>query len=960
MTVNKLFADIPDALQPLVANARERFAENPDWPLISTRDPQIEALLPRIVACSDYVTDVLARYPHALAELIDDGRIQRSLAADELESLYLATANATAAESEAACVERLRRFRHRELLRIAFRDVMSWAVPAETLRDLSALADTCIRAALQYTSAELQERYGVPRSEDGTESVFIVIAMGKLGGSELNFSSDIDLVFLYSEPGETDGARSLTNEEYFRRLAQLFINLLSQKTADGFVYRVDTRLRPFGDSGPLAVSVAALEDYLVQHGRDWERYAWVKARAVNVWAGICDFSHQVLRPFVYRRYLDYGVFASLREMKAMIEREGRAAANRENIKLGNGGIREIEFMVQTLQLVRGGTLKSLRQRSLLPALQQLGEQQLMSIETVAELTESYLFLRTLENRLQAIADRQIHELPDDPIDRARLALAMDCADWPALYARLGHHRLRVQTHFDQILRHDREGNGAAEAEDNAALTENSEAACAELKELGFTEPLKVGERLTSLRASAQYTRMQELGRRRLERLLPAVLRACAVVPSPIVALDGALRVLESVGRRSAYIALLHENEQALKRLVWLCSSSDFLARQVTAHPLLLDELLDPRIFREAPDREHFEQDIAQRLSMTDAEDSEQQFEALRNFQQAAVFRVAVADLSGTLPLMKVSDRLTDIAELVLENALSLSLAELAMRHGMPRCEVNGVRRPAGFAIAGYGKLGGLELGYGSDLDIVFLHDSAGEHQETDGEKPLENAVFFARLARRVTHILTMPTPTGPLYEVDTRLRPSGNSGLLVTSLAALDRYQREDAWTWEHQALLRARAVAGDREVRAAFEALRSNALLRYVRRDSLRDEVIRMRARMRAELNKSTDELFDLKQGEGGIIDIEFLVQYLILRDASVDQALLAWSDNIRQLEALGHAAILPPADAEMLAETYRAYRTRMHLKALAGEPGLVKAESFMKERELVQRLWKMYLGDG
>lgn len=953
MNTQSPVVEIPENLQPILEKALARLQEQSEW---SDPTDQSAEMLPRVLACSDYAADVLARYPDMLAALVADGRLYRPLEDAELEALF--TADAPDGEGETAFVRRLRQFRHRELLRIVFRDLSGWSETITVLRELSALADACIRLAYMRARDELQQRYGIPRGPEGEESEFIIIAMGKLGGEELNFSSDVDVIFLYSEQGETDGSRSLANEEYFRRLAQQLINLLSTKTADGFVYRVDARLRPFGESGPLAVSLAALEDYLVQHGRDWERYAWVKARAVNDWAGLQAFDHEILRPFVYRRYLDYGVFASLREMKGLIEREGRAAANRDNIKLGPGGIREIEFIVQTLQLVRGGTLRKLRQRSLLPALQQLTELGLMEPETVEELRESYLLLRDLENRLQAIADRQTHELPTDATDRSRLALAMNVPDWKVLYALQQQHRTRVQGYFDQILRHDRDNNGTDSEPDGTALTENNEAARTELAELGFSEPEAVMERMAALRASPQYMRMQELGRKRLERLLPVMLRACALMPRPLRALDGFLRVLESISRRSAYVALLYENERALERLIWLCSSSDFLVRQVALHPLLLDELLDPRVFLEAPQRADFEHDVAQRLAMADPDDSEQQFEALRNFQQAAVFRVAVADLSGTLPLMKVSDRLTDIAELVLEHALRLSVAELSAKHGLPCCNVDGEPQRAGFAIAGYGKLGGLELGYGSDLDIVFLHNSEGDEQHTDGEKSLDNAVFFARVARRVTHILTMPTPTGPLYEVDTRLRPSGNSGLLVTSLTALDRYQREDAWTWEHQALLRARAVAGDAEVREGFEQLRRRALLEYVQRDALCEEVLKMRSRMRTELNRGTAEEFDLKQGEGGIIDIEFLVQYLVLRDASKDTDLLTWSDNIRQLEALGKAGILMSEDAAALAEAYRSYRTQMHLNALSGDPGLVPDDSFRAERGLVTRLWRDHLG--
>ncbi|MCP4276108.1 MAG: bifunctional [glutamate--ammonia ligase]-adenylyl-L-tyrosine phosphorylase/[glutamate--ammonia-ligase] adenylyltransferase [Gammaproteobacteria bacterium] len=949
---NKL--EVPRVLVPALEKAVERLESTEAWSEIIGRDKALAATLNKVLACSEYVADILVRYPKALEELIVSGRMHRPLASGALDPLFLKDTPDN--ETEAQFMRRIRLFRHRELVRIIWRDLAGWSDCAETLRELSAVADACIRAGFLRSSLEMQRRYGVPRDAEGQESNFIIVAMGKLGGGELNFSSDIDVVFLYSEPGETDGGRSQSNEEYFRRLAQHFIKMLGDKTSDGFVYRVDARLRPFGDSGPLACSVSAFEDYLQQHGRDWERYAWLKARVVNIWAGTQNFYSNTLRPSVYRRYLDFGVFSSLREMKSMIEQEGRAAANRENIKLGPGGIREIEFIAQTLQLVRGGMDRPLRQRSLMRALEQLGHEQLMPVVTVKELTGAYKFLRDLENRLQMIADRQTHELPTGAENRARLVLANGFGSWDELYAALNKQRKIVQADFDEILRHER-GTAESNAEGTVDELPADLVSLEQLAEASFENPSEMLQRLNSMRSGQQYQRMDELGRQRLDRLLPSLLLACVHAGNPLLALDRTLRVVESIGRRSAYMALLNENTAALERLVRLCGSSDFLARQVAAHPLLLDELLDQRIFQEAPTRDDLVEDLQHRLEGVNPEDSEQHFEALRNFQQAAVFRVAVADLSGTLPLMKVSDRLTEIAELVLAEALTMSLQELVGRYGKPMCIVDGKNREAGFAIVGYGKLGGLELGYGSDLDIVFMHDSEGESQETEGENALDNAVFFGRLARRITHVLTMPTPTGSLYEVDTRLRPSGKSGLLVTSLVALNAYQKNEAWTWEHQALLRARAVTGSKIVREAFETLRIRVLLEYVKRETLQDEVIKMRSRMRAELNKSNAEEFDIKQGDGGVIDIEFLVQYLVLLYAPTHEGLLQYPDNIRQLEALRDADILNANDSEVLADTYRAYRVRMHLLSLAGESGLVPIEEFEAERLMVKTLWQAHL---
>ncbi|MEE4185320.1 MAG: bifunctional [glutamate--ammonia ligase]-adenylyl-L-tyrosine phosphorylase/[glutamate--ammonia-ligase] adenylyltransferase [Gammaproteobacteria bacterium] len=942
--------DCPAELRDAVGLAVDKLRDHGELQTVVAADAAAAAGLERALVCSEYATAVVTRYPDLYVALVTSGRLHRPVAGGE----YLAGLPAAelAALTEKEFMRALRRYRHRELLRIVVRDLAGWSDTGTTLAELSQLADACINAGLEYATALVAQRCGLPRDAAGNPNSLLVMAMGKLGGGELNFSSDIDLVFLYQGAGDTDGPRAISHHEFFQRVAQRFIQLLTQRTADGFVYRVDARLRPFGDSGPLVCSIGAFEDYLLQQGRDWERYAWVKARAVNAWPGAAELYSQILRPFVYRRYLDFGVFASLREMKAMIEREERAAENRDNIKLGPGGIREIEFIVQTLQLVRGGTLPELRERSLLTALAALGDAGLMPPATVAELRAAYCYLRDVENRLQFIADRQTHELPSDPLERARLTHAMGCASWDALYAKLNAHRQVVRQDFDRILHHEREGAPAPSA--GAAR-----GSWRQLAEQSFADPDTALDKVTTLCSSTLYQRMDEVGRQRLQRLIPALLVECGAQGARgLQALEGMLRIVESIGRRSAYVALLNENQPALARLVRLSASSEFLAKQVAAHPLLLDELLDSRIVQAVPARAEFQADLRQRVDAVAPDDSEQRFEAVRNFQQAAVFRVAVADLNGLLPLMKVSDRLTDIAELVLEEALRLAEYELSARHGQPYCVADGVRRRAGFGIAGYGKLGGLELGYGSDLDIVFLHDSTGTAEQTDGPQPLENPVYFARLARRITHILTMTTPTGPLYEVDTRLRPSGNSGLLVTSLTALDRYQREEAWTWEHQALLRARVVAGDTAVRDGFTALRATALVAYVRRDTLRAEVIKMRRRMRAELVTGGADEFDIKQGAGGLIDLEFLVQYLVLRHAPDCAALLEWTDNIRQLEALAVAGLLDAATAEALADAYRAYRQVMHVRALGGENRLVAAGEFRVERALVAAQWEKFLG--
>ncbi|MCK6372276.1 MAG: bifunctional [glutamate--ammonia ligase]-adenylyl-L-tyrosine phosphorylase/[glutamate--ammonia-ligase] adenylyltransferase, partial [Gammaproteobacteria bacterium] len=611
---------------------------------------------------------------------------------------------------------------------------------------------------------------------------------------------------------------------------------------------------------------------------------------------------------------------------------------------------------QSFQLVRGGSEAELRGRRILEVLPALTRHGCLSREAVEELTAAYLFLRRVENAIQAIADRQTHLLPAGDIDRARLALSLGFDGWARLAGQLERHRSVVSRHFrDVAFRNGEEVMPAGRSSLAQVWREqvSPEAAAGMLREAGYTGPEEVLEKLRQLRSASTLQRLDEPGRQRLDTLVPMVLEIAARKDNPLLAVSGVARVIEAVGRRSAYFALLNENPAACERLVGLCAMSDFLAAQVAAHPLLLDELLDPRLFSEPPTREELAADLARRLDGVDTEDTERWLEALRNFQQAAKFRVAVADLSGVLPLMKVSDRLTETAEMVLQASLEQATREIAARHGHPRCMVDGVERGAEFGIAAYGKLGGLELGYASDLDLVFLHDSAGEGQHTDGERPLENAVFFARVARRIINIATMLTASGHLYEIDTRLQPEGKKGLLVTSLAAFEAYQKESAWTWEHQALLRSRGIAGSPRVLAAFEDLRRRVLTRHVRWDSLREDVLAMRERMVGELAKGTTELFDVKQDPGGITDIEFIVQYLVLREARNHPDLVRWSDNIRQVEALVGAGIIPAATGAELTDIYRDYRQRLHRLSLAGKPGFLPRGEARKAIERVRDIW-------
>lgn len=914
-------------------------------------------------ACSDFVAKACIQYPELLADLINAGDLGRAYEPNDYESIR--AQRLAGVTGEAALMQALRRVRLREMVRIAWRDLAGRADLDETLRETSALADACIQGALTCLDEWQRAEWGVPTgSVSGKPQGLVVLGMGKLGACELNFSSDVDLIFAYPEGGHTVGAaRERTNEQYFLRLGQRLIRALDEHTPAGYVFRVDMRLRPYGETGPLAMSHAAIETYYQSQGREWERYAMIKARVVAGDQGAGEELLGLLRPFVYRRYLDFGVFESLREMKQMIAREVQLKGMAANVKLGAGGIREIEFVAQAFQLIRGGREPALRTRSLQAVLRLLAEQDLLPGYAAAELRSAYRFLRRVENRLQERADQQVHSLPDDQAGRARLALAMGYSAWPDLERELRRHRGRVAAHFEQVFAAPQGEEPEAGAGHWPSLWLGSpptEEAQRYWTQAGYRNAPEAMRLVATLRRSHACRALSERGRARLDRLMPLLLGAVANTDQPDVCLPRVLALIEAIARRTAYLSLLMEHPMALSQLVKLAAASPWIARLLTRHPLLLDELLDPRTLYQPATRDQLDAELAEGLAAVAPADLEQQMEVLRVFKQANELRVAAVDVAGVMPLMIVSDHLTAIAEAVLSQVLRLAWEQLVQRHGEPLCTVEGARRRAGFAVLGYGKLGGFELGYGSDLDVVFLHDSAGSDQHTEGEKGIDNAVFFARLGQRIIHLLSTATASGVLYEVDMRLRPSGASGPLVSSIDAFAEYQRLEAWTWEHQALTRARPVAGDAAIGARFTTVRAEILSRERDPNELREQVRQMRQRMRDQLGSGTGGVFDLKQDPGGIADIEFLVQYLVLRWAHRYPSGFFYTDNIRQLEALAREGVLAEQDAANLTDIYRHFRARIHQLKLQEVEGRVAAEEHRRERDEVIRLWNRIMEQG
>lgn len=949
-------ADLPELLrEPVRAalNELERQARR-------VEAERVRASLPRVWACSPFVSRACLRYPGLLNELAASGDLLRSYPADgyrtRLRQWLAEVADAGSLKSA------LRSFRRREMVRLVWRDLAGWAELDDTLQELSALAETCIDEALAHLHDWLCKQWGTPRTGAGESQGMVVLGMGKLGGRELNFSSDVDLIFCYPQSGHTDGVRALANEEFFTRLGRQLIAALDEQTPEGQVFRVDMRLRPYGQCGPLVTSFNGMEIYYQDQGREWERYALIKARVVG---GDYARGQQLLErltPFVYRRYLDYGALDSLRAMKAMVAREVQRKGLERNIKLGPGGIREIEFIGQVFQLIRGGQEPALRWRALLSVLDHLAERGQLPCVARDELTQAYRFLRRIENRLQMIDDRQAHDLPNDALDRLRLAHAMGYADYAVLCRELEGWRQKVHEHFEHVFMAPQgEDQGDKEQADLADVWQGrirEDEAAERLYAVGFQQPAKVREQLAGLHRSHSCRALSAQGRNRLDRLMPMLVRAVGAGRYPDATLPRVLQLLESIVRRTAYLALLNEHPLALSQLVRLCAGSPWIARLLARHPVLLDELLDPGTLYAPPERSALQRELTQRLENVPSADLEQQMEVLRHYQQANSLRVAAADIAGAVPLMVVSDYLTDIAEVIVEAVLSLAWRHTTERYGQPTGRMDGRLIPQGLVILAYGKLGSFELGYGSDLDLVFIHEAQGEEQITDGARRVDNPVFFARLVQRIIHILTTPTPGGILYPVDTRLRPSGKAGLLTSSREAFANYQLHQAWTWEHQALVRARVVAGSTRLAEEVEAIRCQVLGRQHEPQSLRREVRRMRERMRREKAAQQPGVFDLKQDRGGIADIEFIVQYGVLMCAVENSALLRYTDNIRLLDELSACGWISASRAQRLADAYRAYRACVHRLTLQEEPARVGTERLQAHREQVTELWLEIMG--
>ncbi len=893
---------------------------------------------------------------------------------------------------EASLSRALRTLRKRVMLKLLTRDLGGLADLDEVMSSMSALAELVVRRAQAFVMQALMAQYGQPiGATSGLPQEMLVIGMGKLGGHELNVSSDIDLIFVYPEDGNSTGTRAISNQEFFSKLGRRLISLINEATEDGYVFRVDMRLRPYGDSGPLAMSFTALEEYLVEQGREWERYAWIKARVISpaengharfplpnpppipsprplaalsspasgrggerekqssIPAGEgamaaptvggspkVDELMQLTQPFIYRKYLDFGAFASMRKLHAQIRQEVLRRDRLNNIKLGPGGIREIEFIAQVFQLIRGGRDTSLRLRPTLQVLQLLGENGQITPDAVAELRAAYIFLRNLEHRLQYLDDQQTQDLPENPADQEIIAESMNYPDYAAMLEQLNHHRNFVSEQFAQIFSTPENNTTANDIPESALWRENIvlEELCDELDQLKYADALNLAEQLLRIRDSSRYRQLPESSRQRMDTLIPQFISLCAAQSNREQALPRVLKLLESISRRASYLAFLAEYPQVLERLVKIASASEWASDYLIQHPILLDELLDAREIYRAPDWTVLDATLQQQLTACGT-DTEQQMDTLRQFQHSHTFHLLAMDLHGLLPLETLSDHLSDLADLTLRHVLHLCWRDARHKH----------QAQAQFAVIAYGKLGGRELGYAADLDLIFLYDDA--HPDA--------AEIYAKLAQRINTQLSSYTSAGRLYETDLRLRPNGASGLLVSSIVAFAQYQRQHAWVWEHQALTRARFCAGDASVGKQFEIIRDEVLRQPRDPAVLRQEIVNMRQKMH-DGHPNNSGLFDLKHDRGGMVDIEFLVQFLVLAYSAAHSELTANSGNLALLTRAGEFGLIDTQLAQRVCATYRNLRALQHKMRLNNQlPCRVNPEEI--DATPVMALWKILL---
>jgi len=958
--IETVFPDLDKLLLKTITTRVDSFKEslkasrlNLDLPLALKSD------LIKIFLFSEFITSSLIKNPEILKTLVESEDLFKSY------SNHTCKAKLEKTIARDIDVERVRasllQVKVYESIRIAWRDLTGKAGLAETLCDLSNLADAMVDIAIKTLYEDLCKSYGVPVDADGNFQGIIVLGMGKLGAGELNFSSDIDLIFAYPRQGYTNGKNIISNEEFFTKLCRRFLTFFSPDFRAMNFYRIDTRLRPYGDGGPLVMSSDSFEAYYQAQGREWERYAMIKARPIagDIQAGVKLLDS--LNSFIYRRYFDYGSFDSFRDMKRRITLQVKNKRLKHNIKLGAGGIREIEFFGQLFQLIRGGVEPKFQERKILKVLDLLENQNCINTATKKDLKEAYVFLRMVENRLQAYADLQTHDIPEKEEQRKILALSMGMDTWNAFATTLTDHMQKVHSHFKQLLvseDQEKSDKGMQDLKELWVNINDPQFAADTVAIGGFKKPDRVLAILRSLEEHPNTKQLTPNGRKKLARLIPVLIKKIGEKKDPDAVFVKLIDLIITIERRTCYLSLLIENKSALETLITLARKSPWIITFLSHHPALLDELMHPATLYSPPDRQALEKEMAIRMAKIPPGDLEFLLEELCVFKQINYLRVSAADVSGNYPLMKVSDHLTYIAQAVLSQVLQISWQTLTQRYGFPQDVPDETLDNCGFAIVAYGKVGGLEMGYKSDIDIVFLHK--GKSGVTQGkEKSLDTIRFYSNLGQRIINALTMHTPAGKLYGADMRLRPGGNSGMIVSHIDAFEDYLKTQAWTWEHQALIRARPVAGDKELCSRFGEIRKSVLIRKKDAATLKKEVGEMRERMRSERLKAKKEIFDLKQSRGSIVDIEFLVQYLILKNAHTCPYIILWTDNIRLLESLDAEGIITGCESERLQNAYLVMRKAIHRLDLQEKSLELPQDRFLEIRNHVIDIYDKYLAD-
>ena len=918
---------------------------------------QYENEVKSICYASSFIKRVCISQPEWLFKLLAEDALHQ----DYDHDVYRQLLNPVflAADSVENLQQQIRKLRTASFARIAWRDLQGYATVQQTLEELSTFADICLQGTLQWCFEWMKSRPFANEFVKSLQQNIVIFALGKLGGRELNFSSDVDIVFAHADDGNFTQEQSAKASEFYLKVIQLFIKILSEQTQDGFVFRVDTRLRPFGESGALLPSFLAIDQYFQTHGRDWERYAWMKARVIAGDMQIGEqFLHEVM-PFIYRRYLDYGAMQSLREMKLLIDKKARLNSDKEDLKIGVGGIREIEFITQMFQLTYGGRNSSLRIQSTLKGLQQLKAQGLLSADWVNNLTTAYLFLRKAENALQLREDQQIHTLPIKEEEKNHFAYLVNFQNWQEFYAQYKHHIKVVNDLFQSILNIKGDQNEESESDELESVwkqIDEQEYCLAILSKYFSTTADNIYQNLNSFKQSSRVQKLIPVARNRLDAFMPIFLQELQVFDEPISIFDRFLNLLKQIVQRSTYISLLIENKNKLSKIFTLIKASPWIAEYLSTHPLLIDEVLSMGEAYEPPSLIEMQQQLSLNVENFDNE-LDKYMDALREFKHSQVIQIAAADIVENYSIMKVSTHLSWLAEVCINSAVEHANIELIKKYGEPRCVLHGEAFVPEVLIVEYGKLGGLELGYGSDLDIVFLHNSVGEECETQGNKKIHNDIFFTRLIQRSIHILTTVTSNGKVFDADLRLRPHGESGPIITSLKAYENYLLNDAWLWEHQALVRARAVTNSSKLLDEFNHIRKKVLCQTRVLEDVRASVLEMRDKMLNASKNNLSSVFNIKKDVGGVVDIEFMVQFLVLSYSHKFPQICKRTDNVRILEDCAEVGLIEINQASILKEIYLKYRKYLHQLNLQLLPETVDQALFEQERQVVKKNWTSLL---